>query len=248
VWTKFLTIKLHWNTRIKRNSYGLDTIWRLLRRNRHSKINKLIAICIKFFQKTCLIASVQAILIRAVRFCFRSFHRNRFFFTKFNEFFSTWKTFTKRFYPPRCKHLDRRINGLSSQLKTALIIAFTGRTMCKYGRTLCMCKIDTDLTYQGPGDRCPKKVCPLVACLPLHGWKRVISAEFLSYVNKNRFFRTTPTGFFKRRLSVFTRLSKINVDTNYFVPLLNQPAKYYGRVETTRVREDAFFHSSFPKK
>jgi hypothetical protein len=105
--------------------------------------------------------------------------------------------------------------------------------MREYGRTLGMCKFYTNLTDQRPGYRLPEEVRPLISRLPLHGWKREVTADFLSYIHENRFFRATVTSFFKRRLSVFARLPQINVDTDYFVPLLNQPAKNYGGIKPT---------------
>jgi hypothetical protein len=60
---KFLAVELHWNARLERDPDCLDTIWCLLWRDRHSKVHELITVCIEFFEKTCLIAGMEAILV-----------------------------------------------------------------------------------------------------------------------------------------------------------------------------------------
>ena len=220
----------------KRDRDFLDRVGGLLRRNGHAKIDQLHAVDAQVFEPAGLVADVQAVFVRAVGFGYRRLDRNLFLFAIGDHLAATGKLAAKLFHPPRRDQLDRRIQGLGRQLKTALVVALAGRSVgIGVGPDLAS-DLQADFRDQRPGDRRAQQVDALVLGLPLQHGKGKVAAQLFAGVDDPGDFGAAGAGLGQGRLAVLAGLPQVDVDRVDVVALVLKPAQDDRGIQPARIR------------
>ena len=234
------------HTRLESDLQRLLFVGGILGRDGHAEVDQFDSVGLQIFQLTRLVADVQAVLIRTVRFLDRRLHRDALLLAEGDHLGPARKQFTEPFDPPRRNQLDTRIERFGCQLEPALVVALAGGSVSiRIGPDIAG-HLQADLGNQRACDRRAQQVRPLVAGLPLQNREGEVAAEFLLGVNDLRRDNPLAVGLLENLLAVLARLAQVDIHRVHVVALVLQPSENHRRVQATRIRQHTTGHCPTP--
>jgi hypothetical protein len=150
---------------------------------------------------------MEAILVGTIRLCRRRFHGNISLIAVRDHLGTAWKSGTKLFHAPRSNHSDLRVKRFGSQLKAALVVSLTSRSMSVGVRVHLSCHLQADFRNQRSRDRSSQQVNGLVLRLPLQNREGEVTAQFLLGIHNTGGLCTNILGLLQNGRPVFARLT-----------------------------------------
>jgi hypothetical protein len=99
--------------------------------------------------------------------------------------------------------------------------------------------LEADFADQGSRDGRSQQVYLFVLGLPSHDWKGKIATKFFPSIDQARRGSSAVTSLLHDRITVFARLTEVDVNGMDIVTLVLQPAENDRSIETTRVSQYA---------